>query len=271
MGAGCFTAKVSDAYIDNMKNDSSRTDVERCSPVEEERILSFSVCEDSVVETGMEMEMEMPVVPLPPTKIQIRASRIRSAGKSIHVGFGIHEKTNQRLLSVISRIIKAHGAIEPISLVSHPSMSREASNLHFDDTLNSDDFKGEFRIGGGAFADVYRTTRISDGKALAKKKSKIRIFMKPKDKDIFIDTFRKEVELVSKLNHPNIVKFYGCIVEFPTFSIICELMVGSVLDLIHIVRCDKDTALKILDKNRQTLYTCFFLKSFKDKISISIE
>ena len=31
------------------------------------------------------------------------------------------------------------------------------------------------------------------------------------------------------------------------------------------------TALKILDKNRQTLYTCFFLKSFKDKISISIE
>ena len=32
-----------------------------------------------------------------------------------------------------------------------------------------------------------------------------------------------------------------------------------------------ETALKILDKNRQTLYTCFFLKSFKDKISISIE
>ena len=74
----------------------------------------------------------------------------------------------------------------------------------------------------------------------------------------------------NKNNSPNNFYLGGWCIKYEDIKLILRRFIKEIKK--HLKKQGiSETALKILDKNRQTLYTCFFLKSFKDKISISIE
>lgn len=91
--------------------------------------------------------------------------------------------------------------------------------------------KGEIRleekIGGGCFGNVFKGT--VRGKTVAIKK------LHAQDMDqATLEEFRKEVEIMTHLRHPNIVLFMGACTEPGNFAIVTELLSGGSLhDLLH--------------------------------------
>lgn len=95
-------------------------------------------------------------------------------------------------------------------------------------TISYEDLILGDKIGSGGFADVH--TAIWKGGKVAVKKLRVqRVHQKRKKQ------FEEEIQLLAKLNHPNIVQFYGACVEAPNMAIVMELMLeGSLYDCIHL-------------------------------------
>eukprot|EP01120_Amphizonella_sp_Union-15-10_P013284 TRINITY_DN6143_c0_g1_i1.p1 TRINITY_DN6143_c0_g1~~TRINITY_DN6143_c0_g1_i1.p1 ORF type:complete len:503 (-),score=74.96 TRINITY_DN6143_c0_g1_i1:23-1531(-) len=85
------------------------------------------------------------------------------------------------------------------------------------------------QIGVGNFAEVYKG--FWNGQVVAIKKLKITSY----DTDMsIVDALFKESEIISKLEHKNIVLFLGVCCEIPNLCLITEYMeLGSLFDLLH--------------------------------------
>lgn len=68
------------------------------------------------------------------------------------------------------------------------------------------DFENFQKIGRGGFASVYKCSHKIDGREYALKKIKI----EDKDAEEKINKIYSEVKQLSNLDHPNIVRYYGC-------------------------------------------------------------
>lgn len=92
--------------------------------------------------------------------------------------------------------------------------------------IDKNEVKFEEKIGSGCFGNVYRG--VCRGKQVAIKK----LLTQDLD-DNTLDEFRKEVEIMTHLRHPNIVLFMGACTELGHLMIVTELMPkGSLHDLL---------------------------------------
>lgn len=100
------------------------------------------------------------------------------------------------------------------------------------------------KIGGGCFGSVYKGT--CRGLTVAIKKL-VKQDLDPK----VMEDFRKEVDILTQMRHPNVVLFLGACTEPGKMAIVCELMHDSVfgilrkhkdLSILQRVKMAKDTA-----------------------------
>ena len=109
-------------------------------------------------------------------------------------------------------------SLAPISTrVASPSSSRDLRTLPGLNLIRIDEVTIEAKIGQGGFGMVYRGTY--QGQAVAIKKL-FREEMEASD----VDTFEGEVELMTQLNHPKIVKFLGASLDPPEIFLVTEFM-----------------------------------------------
>jgi serine/threonine protein kinase len=93
--------------------------------------------------------------------------------------------------------------------------------------LEPDSIKLGKRLGSGAFGEVYK------GKLYGKEVAVKKLLNQNLDGDS-LSSFKKEVTIMSKLRHPNVLLFMGACTEPGNLMIVTELMTsGSVYDLLH--------------------------------------
>ncbi len=76
------------------------------------------------------------------------------------------------------------------------------------------------KIGGGCFGSVYRG--MCRGKEVAVKK----LFKQDLDEKSLVD-FKKEVEIMAQLRHPNVLLFMGACTDPGSMAIVTELLNGG--------------------------------------------
>jgi|JI6StandDraft_1071083.scaffolds.fasta_scaffold36489_5 serine/threonine protein kinase len=91
-----------------------------------------------------------------------------------------------------------------------------------------DDFRLERLLGGGAFADAYEVTHIKSGRVLA-----LKCIHKNRMSHESLKYAYNEKELLAKLQHPNLIKFYCCFQNKGYLFLILELCPnGTLRDLL---------------------------------------
>ena len=77
------------------------------------------------------------------------------------------------------------------------------------------------QLGSGATCRVFKAQHLGDGKIYAIKKLQRGGKRSPV-------AFRKEVEMLKKLHHPNIIAFHGCYVDDKCFYVksLCCVVIG---------------------------------------------
>ncbi|VDD93512.1 unnamed protein product [Enterobius vermicularis] len=91
-------------------------------------------------------------------------------------------------------------------------------------------FEVEKKIGKGQFSDVHRAKCKEDGKVLALKRIKVYEMVDQKS----LDDCRREIRLLEKLDHINIIKYYTSFVEDNQMYIVLELADAG--DLSRLIR-----------------------------------
>eukprot|EP00912_Choanoflagellata_sp_UC4_P000665 UC4_evm3s414 len=151
-----------------------------------------------------------------------------------------------RLLEKIEGLETGHVVSQPNPLLASPPSTGNAfedwevhkKNLEFDYRVNEDDEKEKVKLGGGASGSVYA------GKFMETKVAVKQINRKEQDQ-IVEETFRKEMRIIARLHHPNIVRCLGGIVLKSCVRMILEFLVSSMKDEIHEKRTPFSSAEKI--------------------------
>lgn len=77
----------------------------------------------------------------------------------------------------------------------------------------SNEFKNLGRIGKGGFAEVLKAKHNIDGQVYALKRIKLKIKNIKSNLDQEISRVVKEARYLAKINHPNIVRYFGSWIE----------------------------------------------------------
>jgi serine/threonine protein kinase len=97
-------------------------------------------------------------------------------------------------------------------------------------------FNDKFEVGKGSFGTVYRATYFGHTVALKEIAINLNNVQSPRQRaaaTTAIKEFQSELVVFCKLNHPNVVQFYGYTTK-PNVYIICEFVTGGTLyDLLH--------------------------------------
>lgn len=115
----------------------------------------------------------------------------------------ISERTVRRHLSVAKQSLVRLLEIEPPRSAARKSSAKPADVLPTD--LTFDDYRLHEWIGDGAVGNVYRATEKSSGRTVAVKFLKKAFRFHPQA----VASFQHEVQIVSHLNHPGIVRITG--------------------------------------------------------------
>ncbi|CAD7940788.1 unnamed protein product [Amoebophrya sp. A120] len=114
---------------------------------------------------------------------------------------------------------------------SLPPKRRPQVQLAIQKMVNNDDLKYGYRLGSGGFGTVYHG--VYKGEEVAIKKINIDEFGNMSETQML--EMEKEIEALSHLRHPRLVKFIGACLDYPHLSIITEFMPGGSLHaLLHI-------------------------------------
>ena len=92
--------------------------------------------------------------------------------------------------------------------------------------MYSNNFKKGKLLGEGSFGKVYEAFDDTKGQMIAIKEFKIKLLTEKLNKET-LQSLKEEASLLSRLNHPNIVKFYGVVSEQHSFKILLELVAGG--------------------------------------------
>lgn len=123
-------------------------------------------------------------------------------------------------------------------VIESPSMIMNGDEVFWGLDVKWDDVKKERVLGQGSFGQVSRAHYM--GKRIACK----RVFLpydRMKRQDALED-FQKELQILSMLKHPNIVRFFGAVQDPKPpgfYAILTELLEGSVVDLLVMVKRKK--------------------------------
>ena len=94
--------------------------------------------------------------------------------------------------------------------------------------LDPNDLKPEAKIGAGVTAEVYRANWL--GTVVAVKQLRWTGALPAK----LLLAFRRELSILAKCRHPNLVLFMGAVTKSSALKIVCEFCEGgTVFDLIH--------------------------------------
>ncbi|KAK3441789.1 hypothetical protein EUGRSUZ_B01731 [Eucalyptus grandis] len=125
-----------------------------------------------------------------------------------------------------------------------PSSSIDSNTNKVDDADVGDEIQWEHldigeRIGLGSYGEVYHADW--NGKEVAVKK-----FLDQDLSGAALNKFRREVQMIRRLRHPNVVLFMGAVARPPNLSIIMEFLPrGSLYKIIHHPQCRIDEKLRI--------------------------
>eukprot|EP00108_Taenia_solium_P008593 TsM_000716100 transcript=TsM_000716100 gene=TsM_000716100 len=121
------------------------------------------------------------------------------------------KEDQKRSLSIVQAPVMKNLSIDDIKVTEGDHMSgghRHRQNTPFYYRMNRNEEFDHFKyIGGGAFSMVYRAMHRLDGKTYALKV--IRDISSPKS----LKHAKIEVDVLARLDHPNIVRYFGCWVE----------------------------------------------------------
>ena len=99
------------------------------------------------------------------------------------------------------------------------------------DVIDFNDLELGEKLGGGGFGDVHVAIWNGQVQVCVKKLRVKRVVEKRKME------FQHEVKILSSLNHPAIISFFGACVETPNLALVMEFMrKGSLNDVLHIER-----------------------------------
>lgn len=91
-----------------------------------------------------------------------------------------------------------------------------------------DKYSLQCRIGGGAYGEVFKGTRISSGESIALKKIKTDML-----EDGIPATALREIVFLRQLQHENIVRLLDIVMEPGKYSLIFEFMDGDLFFLLQ--------------------------------------
>lgn len=165
----------------------------------------------------------------------------RFIGIVLAVTIGIRIKKGT--LDVSSKGVKPEGS-SPDNSVIVPVANPDGINI---DTskyeLSMEDFVIIEKIGSGAFGNVFK----ADFKDTIVALKTLNIDAGDPDDESFkmaVAEFKKEVEILAQLRHPNILYFFGACLKPPSFAIATEFMeMGSLKDYLY----RKDSRKRVLD------------------------
>merc|ERR1712194_766553 len=95
-------------------------------------------------------------------------------------------------------------------------------NLNFRSVIKDEDLEYGYRLGSGGFGTVYHG--VYKDQEVAIKKINIDEFGNMSDTQV--QEMEKEIEALSLLKHPRLVKFIGACLDYPDLSIVTEFMPG---------------------------------------------
>lgn len=134
----------------------------------------------------------------------------------------------------VDSVGKCHGAIIPRYLTLEPSLASDWLEISWEELHIKE------RVGAGSFGTVHRADW--HGSDVAVKVLTIQEFQ-----DDQLKEFLREVAIMKRVRHPNVVLFMGAVTKRPHLSIVTEYLPrGSLYRLIH-----KPTAGEILDQRRR--------------------
>ncbi|GAA0166821.1 non-receptor serine/threonine protein kinase [Lithospermum erythrorhizon] len=145
-----------------------------------------------------------------------------------------HKPEMVEVINKVDSVSKCHGAITPRYLTLEPSLASDWLEISWDELRIKE------RIGAGSFGTVHRADW--HGSDVAVKVLKTQDFL-----DHQLKEFLREVAIMKRVRHPNVVLFMGAVTKIPHLSIVTEYLPrGSLYRLIH-----KPTAGEILDQRRR--------------------
>ena len=89
-------------------------------------------------------------------------------------------------------------------------------------------FKRGKLLGAGSFGTVYLALNIDNGSTIALKQIPL-VSLNTKMK---LEVLEREIEVLGRMNHPNIVKYLGCTKDKENFSIVLEYIPGGSISTI---------------------------------------
>ncbi|XP_033107685.1 dual specificity protein kinase shkD-like [Anneissia japonica] len=157
--------------------------------------------------------------------------RMNNPNEEFHQPFTASDldSLTQRITEMINRIELSKN-YDQLAPVKKPFEWYEGPEIQFSDLQI-----GKI-IGHGGFGDVYHAKL--KGKEVAVKKLRVQRVSQKKQSQ-----FEEEVRVFCKLEHKNIITFYGACITTPNLCIVMEFMEGSLYDKLHIEQhqfSDKD-------------------------------
>ncbi len=159
------------------------------------------------------------------TEVRLRSGDTISAGKSTFV---IQVDSTREQLAPILCTVCGQLAPDDIAVAAEPG---EDKIIWICDACVSQRRKFpipiegywiESRLGGGGMGEVYKARHLETGRVVAIKMMIPSAAASPRARDYF----RREIEVLKKLEHPNIVKFYGMDDDLGLFQLVMEYVDG---------------------------------------------
>jgi RNA polymerase sigma factor (sigma-70 family) len=114
----------------------------------------------------------------------------------------ISERTVRRQLAAAKQLLQRLLDLEPVTDAVGTAGTLDQQTFA---TLHFDDYRLHQWIGDGASGNVYRGTEKATGRTVAVKFLKKRFLFQPQ----WVDSFLREVQIVSRLQHPGIISIFG--------------------------------------------------------------
>jgi len=108
------------------------------------------------------------------------------------------------------------------------------------DVIAYEDLVVKEKIGHGGFGDVH--VALWNGATVAVKRLRVQKVHRKR-----LQQFEEEVSLFFKLNHPNIIKYYGACIVTPNLAMVMELMEKCLYEVLHI------EAMQLADTDKKSI------------------
>ena len=111
----------------------------------------------------------------------------------------------------------------------HSKLIKKEDNDDFDVGSSLSSFRVISELGRGSYGVVYKVQSLADSRDYVLKKINIK-HLKPKQQNLVL----KEVLILKKVRHPNIIRYYNSFIEEDSLYIVMEFAEGGDLHMVSI-------------------------------------